>query len=171
MRLRFYDSTPKLTYHENITREEDVKKDEESKILDYSTNTMKTLVTFFISQQPWQKDIDEQLMVFDEDFRSIYQKGAVWYYSNFVTDGNTTNNTFYFKDLTAKVVRDISSYIVKDKGHNFVKTLLQDPLKKYLLSIYTSKKGNSDQILDSVSNKIIINSLESVFVNLKAVHY
>lgn len=150
----------KLTYYTNISRIKDVNETQEEKIIIYCTDTIRTLVNFYISTQDWENEVEEQLKVFNEDFRSVYQKGSVWFYSNYITDGNTTINSSYFKDLTAKIVRDINSYIIKDKGDNYIKNLLQVPLANYLGNIYSSKSGNSFEMLNSISNKIIANSLE-----------
>ena len=150
----------KLTYYSNVERANAINEKQQEQIITYCTDTIKTLVNFYISTQDWKSEVEEQLKVFNEDFRSVYQKSSVWFYSNYITDGNTTINSSYFKDLTAKIVRDINSYIIKDKGDNYIKNLLQVPLANYLGNIYSSKSGNSFEMLNSISSKIIANSLE-----------
>jgi len=150
----------RLTYHDNISRIVNWNYKKQSEIVKDSTKTVRILIEYYISQQKWQEDIEEQFKVFTEDFRTVYRKGDVWYYSNFITDGNTSTATSYFKDLTGTLVRNINSYVIKDTTLNYLRKELQDPLTNYLLTIYSSKNGDSKSVLSSLSNKIIMNSLE-----------
>ncbi|MFC5702630.1 hypothetical protein ACFPVX_15100 [Cohnella faecalis] len=150
----------KLTYHDNIVR---IANPAPSKRLDFverCKGTVKILMDYYISTQKWQDEIDGQLAVFNVDFRTVYQKGDVWYRSNFINDGNTTASNSYFKDLTRQIVKDINSYVIKGTTTNYVKSKLQEPLTDYLTTLYSSKKGDSAVVLNSLSNKIIQNSLE-----------
>lgn len=150
----------KLTFHNNITRVKEIDLVQTRNVVQKCTNSMGTLVNYFISQQSWENDLDTQLDVFNRDFRSVYNSASVWYYSNFINDGNSSELTWHFKDLTAITVRDISSYIVKDEGGNYLSKFLKEPLKNLLLEVYKSKSGNSEMIMDSISSRIINNSFE-----------
>ncbi|MEG2788295.1 MAG: hypothetical protein RR942_10780, partial [Romboutsia sp.] len=150
----------KLSYNSGLYRNKDIDELQYREVINYCTDIVGNIIEFFISNQDWQSIIDEQLEVFNKDFRPIYQKGAVWFYSNYITDGNTTNTNSYFKDMTAKTVRDINSYVIRDNSKNYITKLIQLALSNYLGNLYSSKSGNDFEILNVIANKIIMNSLE-----------
>lgn len=149
-----------LTYRSNLSRIAKADVYEQIMTIDSCCNYIMNLINFYISKQDWSRELDEQLELFNEDFRSIYQKGAVWYFSNYKTDGNTTTNKSYFKDLTAKIIREINSYITKDSGQNYMKNVIHEHLGDYLMEIYSSNRGDNSKVLNAIAGKIISNSVE-----------
>lgn len=153
-------SQNKLTYYSNITRKANVDSRKREKLIKYSSTKMMTLVEFYSSTEKYQSQLDVELGVFNRDLRSIYQRGYIWFYSNFRTEGSTTITDPFFKDLTANFVRTINSYTIKDDGANYIIKLLQNPLNQFLQKFYSSKLGDSDAVLKAISAKIISNTIE-----------
>ena len=158
----------KFTYHENINRISKVNPSNQELIVKESTKYVKSLVSYFSSIQKWEDEVEYQLKIFKEDYRSYYPTSKVWYYSTYIADGNSTTNGARFKDFTSELIRDVKSYIVKGKSSNYFMEMLVKPLNTYLSTIYKNKNQNID-IIKTMSESIISNALEkAVKISYKA---
>jgi len=149
----------KFTYHENINRISKVNPSKQESIIKESAKYVKSLVSYFSSIQKWENEVEYQLKIFKEDYRSYYPTSKVWYYSTYIADGNSTTNGLRFKDFTAQLIRDVKSYIVSGTSTNYYLEKLVKPLNTYLSTLYKNKFSNID-IIRTMSESIVSNALE-----------
>ncbi len=161
-------SKNRLLYHENVNRISKINSSNQALIIKDSTKVVKILVDYYSSIQKWEDEVEQQLNIFKADYRCYYQTSITWYYSNYISDGNSTTNGVYFKDFTAELVRDIKSYVIKGTSTNYYTEELIKPLNIYLSSLYKNKYTNIN-IIKTMAENIVSNALEkAVKISYKA---